>query len=95
MAAEQNPERSLQDVPIVQSRFSILCVTGWLSKGSEAPGLHLCHCYQQLINLSSLSIKWSYFTFMVLHKWRVIDVLHSCLLVPVFAAHMDVIRPGC
>lgn len=95
MAAEQNPERSLQDVPLVQSRFSIVHVTGWLSKGSEPPGLHLYHCYQQLINLAAFSIKWSYFTFMVPHKRRVIDALHSCFLVPVFAAHMDVTRPGC
>lgn len=57
MAAEQNPERSLQDVPLVQSRFSIVHVAGWLYEGSEPPGLHLNHRYQQLINLSSLSIK--------------------------------------
>lgn len=57
MAAEQNPEGSLQDVPLVQSRFSTVRVAGWLSEGSEPPGLHLYHRYRQLINLSSLSIK--------------------------------------
>lgn len=92
LAAEQNP---LQAVPRVQSRFSMVRVTGCLSEGSEPPGLHLYHGYQQLINLSSLSIKWSYFTFMVPHKCRAIDALHGCFLVPVFAARMDASRPGC